>query len=828
MPEVDGLNAGYATTILEQYLENPESVPSEWRALFESGESELLGELPGLARLLERLGTNGGNGAAALAAPPAQAPAPAQAQTQPAPAPDELLLGGVAAAMALVKAHRMHGHLAAHLDPLGSEPVGDPALEPERLVPKLTPELQAQIPANLLRLYVPAETLADALPRLRETYCGTIAYEIEHISEHELRVWLRKAIESGKYRQPLTPDEKKRLLERLSEVEGMESYLRRVFLGQKSFSIEGLDAMVPMLDEAISLSAEAGAHEVVIGMAHRGRLAVLAHTLGQPYETILREFEGERTIEAVVSTPEGGSGDVKYHLGAEGVRKTTSGEITVALCANPSHLEAVDPVVEGRARAEQTDRSTRAGVHDPGVALPILIHGDAAFAGQGVVAETLNLEALAGYTTGGTLHLIANNQVGYTTDPAEGRSTRYSSDLAKGFDVPIIHVNADDPEAAISAIRLALAFRRRFGHDVVVDLVGYRRFGHNEQDEPAYTQPLMAQKIAHHPTVRQQYAERLAEEGVVPADESQTMEKRVETRLKEAHEHLKDTFGQPQEPAEHQPTHAPDDAPNGPVTAVAAERLRELDAELRVVPDHFTIHPKLAKQLERRPAAIEEGGIDWGHAEALAYSSLLVEGIPIRLTGQDTERGTFGHRHLVFHDAHTGERYAPIQHLPEATASFEVHNSPLSEYACVGFEYGYAVAAPEALVLWEAQFGDFVNGAQIMLDQFVTAGLSKWRETSRLTLLLPHGYEGNGPEHSSARLERFLQSTAQDNIRVANPSDVGAVLPPAPPPSPRARRAAARRDDAEGAPPFEGRDLHPRRPRRGLVRAGARRSEHGG
>src|SRR5690349_7734733 len=331
MPEVDGLNAGYATTILEQYLENPESVPSEWRALFESGESELLGELPGLARLLERLGTNGGNAGAALAAPPAQTPAPAPAPTQPATAPDELLLGGVAAAMALVKAHRMHGHLAAHLDPLGSEPVGDPALDPERLVPKLTPELQAQIPANLLRLYVPAETLADALPRLRETYCGTIAYEIEHISEHELRVWLRKAIESGKYRQPLTPDEKKRLLERLSEVEGMESYLRRVFLGQKSFSIEGLDAMVPMLDEAISLSAEAGAHEVVIGMAHRGRLAVLAHTLGQPYETILREFEGERTIEAVVSTPKGGSGDVKYHLGAEGVRKTTSGEITVAL-----------------------------------------------------------------------------------------------------------------------------------------------------------------------------------------------------------------------------------------------------------------------------------------------------------------------------------------------------------------------------------------------------------------------------------------------------------------------------------------------------------------
>ena len=765
MPDVDGLNAGYATTILEQYLENPESVPSEWRALFESGESELVKELPGLARLLETMERNGGNGGGAAAAPPLPAPAPTA--PQPSAVPDELLLGGVAAAMALVKAHRMHGHLAAHLDPLGSEPVGDPALEPERLIPKLTPELQARIPASLLRLYVPAQTLADALPRLRETYCGTLAYEIEHLSDHELRVWLRKAIESGRYRRPLSADERKRLLERLTEVEGMERYLRRAFLGQKSFSIEGLDVMVPMLDEAIEISAEAGAHEVVIGMAHRGRLSVLAHTLGQPYEAILREFEGERSIEAVVSTTEGGSGDVKYHLGAEGVRTAKAGEITVALCANPSHLEAVNPVVEGRARAEQTDRSTRAGLHDPGVALPILIHGDAAFAGQGVVAETLNLEGLAGYTTGGTLHLIANNQVGYTTDPAEGRSTRYSSDLAKGFDVPIIHVNADDPEAAISAIRLALAFRQRFGHDVVVDLVGYRRFGHNEQDEPAYTQPLMAQIIASHPTVRELYATQLAEEGVVPAEEAQQLDKSVEAELKAAHGRMKEAIADDDPPEV--PLHPPA-ATGGPVTAVAAERLRELDEELLRVPDHFTVHPKLLKQLERRPTALEEGRIDWGQAEALAFSSLLVEGIPIRLTGQDTERGTFGHRHLVLHDAHTGERYAPIQHLSDATASFEVHNSPLSEYACVGFEYGYAVAAPEALVLWEAQFGDFVNGAQIMLDQFIVAGLSKWGETSRLTLLLPHGYEGNGPEHSSARLERFLQSTAQDNIRVVNPS----------------------------------------------------------
>jgi 2-oxoglutarate dehydrogenase E1 component len=761
MYDVDGLNAGFESLLLEQYLENPESVPAEWRALFESGDSRLVASHPGLRRLLEALEGNG-RGAAA---PPAEAPAAEEPPQAPAREPDELLLGAVAAAMSLVKAHRSHGHLAARLDPLGSQPVGDPALEPERLVPKLTLELQRRVPAKLLRLYCPGETLADVLPRLREIYCGTIAYEIEHIPDHEQRVWLRKAIESGRYRRPLAAEEKKTLLTRLTEVEGLERYLRKAFLGQKQFSIEGLDVMIPMLDEAITLAAEGGAHETVLGMAHRGRLNVLTHIVGQPYTSILREFEGERTLEAVVGDPEGGTGDVKYHLGAEGVRKTPSGEVTVTLASNPSHLEAVDPVVEGRTRAEQTDRSTRSGVSDPSVAMPILIHGDASFAGQGVVAETLNLEGLAGYTTGGTLHLIANNQVGFTTDPAEGRSTRYSSDLAKGFDVPIIHVNADDPEAAIAAIRLALAYRRRFGHDVVVDLVGYRRFGHNEQDEPAYTQPLMAQLIGQHQAVREQFAARLVEEGVVSAEEAEDLVRRVETMLREAHEQLRQSFAaEPVAPGELRRPASPD----GIVTAVPTERLGDLNEELLRVPEHFTVHPKLARQLERRRAALEEGTIDWGHAEALAFASLLVEGIPVRLTGQDTERGTFSQRHLVLHDANTGERYAPIQYLDEASASFEVHNSPLSEYAALGFEYGYSTAAPEALVLWEAQFGDFVNGAQIVVDQFLVAGLSKWGETSRLTLLLPHGYEGNGPEHSSARLERFLQSTAQQNICVAN------------------------------------------------------------
>ena len=779
MPDVDGLNAGYASDLLEEYLENPNAVPSEWRHLFESGESDVVATHPGLSRLLEALGGNGhavadvpppASPAAAPAPAPAAAPAPAPAAPSPSPAPpapepatDELL-GAVAAAMALIKAQRMHGHLAARLDPLGAEPPGDPALEPERLIPRLTPELQARIPTSVLRLYVPGETLAEALPRLQETYSGTIAYEIEHISDHEKRLWLRQAIESWKYRKPLAPDEKRDLLQRLSRVEAFEQYLRRAFLGQKQFSVEGVDVMVPMLDEAIELAAENGAHEVVIGMAHRGRLNVLAHTLGLGYESIIREFEGERTIDAVVATEEGGTGDVKYHLGAEGTRTTRSGEVTVTLAANPSHLEAVDPVVEGRTRAEQTDRSTPMGLHDPSVALALLIHGDASFPGQGGVAETLNLSALDGYSVGGTLHLIANNQIGFTTDPSEGRSTRYSSDLAKGFDVPIIHVNADDPEAAVSAIRLAMAFRRRFESDVVVDLVGYRRHGHNEQDEAAYTQPLMAAQIANHATAREQFARRLIDEGVVDEEEAAAFVEQVVVELRGAHEHLKSSLAAPVAPEERIPVSTGGEV----VTAVPAERLRALNEELLQVPDGFTVHPKLLRQLERRLETIDAGGIDWGQAEALAFASLLVEGIPIRLTGQDTERGTFSHRHAVLHDVNTGETYTPLQRLDDAGASFEIYNSPLSEYACVGFEYGYSVAASEALVLWEAQFGDFVNGAQIVIDQFVVAGLAKWRETTRLTLLLPHGYEGNGPEHSSARLERFLQLAAQENLRVAN------------------------------------------------------------
>ncbi len=751
MRDVDALNAGYAGQLLEQYLENPEAVPPEWRDFFERSNGDLATALPGLSRILERHAPAETNGRAAEAAT--------------STADDHELLNAVSAATSIVRATRTHGHRAARLDPLGSEPPGDPALDPERL--GLTPELQRRIPAWVLRVYVDGNTLEDVLERLHEIYSGTIAYEIEHIDDHEQRMWLREAIESGRYRHPLSADEQRRLLGRLSEVEGLEAYLRKRFLGQKQFSIEGLDLLVPMLDEAIELAAVDGAEDIVIGMAHRGRLNVLTHVVGRPYDAILREFEGERTIEAVTLSDEGGTGDVKYHLGMRTTRQTASGEIGVTLMANPSHLEFVDPVAEGRTRAEQTDRSEPIARHDTSRALCILIHGDAAFPGEGIVAETLNLADLPGYTTGGTLHLIANNQVGFTTDPAEGRSTFYSSDVAKGYDMPIVHVNADDPAAALSAIRLALAYRKRFGRDVVVDLVGYRRFGHNEQDEPAYTQPLMAAAIAGHPSVLAQFAERLVAEGVVTREEVERFAEEVQQRLRAAHDHLKESFGK-HIPAKSRDEVIPPFDQDEVETDVPAERLRELNEQLIAVPADFHVHPKLLKQLQRRIAAVDDGTIEWGHAEALAFASLLTEAVPIRLTGQDSERGTFAQRHLVLHDAETGATYAPIQHLPGAHASFEVENSPLSEAAALGFEYGYTTSAAEALVLWEAQYGDFVNVAQVIIDQFIVAGLSKWRQTSNLTLLLPHGYEGSGPEHSSARLERFLQLAAQNNITVLN------------------------------------------------------------
>ena len=686
---------------------------------------------------------------------------------------NEELLRGVQAATTLVSRFRSHGHLAARLDPLGSEPEGDPGLDPEPL--GLSPEIQARIPAKVLQMYVPGATLADALPHLRETYCGTIAYEIEHIASHRQRVWLREHIEAGSFRDPLTNDESRWLLRRLVKVDALERFMHKAYLGQHQFSIEGLDMAVPMVDELIKLSAAHGGKEVVVGMAHRGRLNVLAHNLGRPYDTIFAEFEGASTLEAVTTIPQGGTGDVKYHHGTQGTYDLGNGEtIRVNLESNPSHLEYVYPVVEGATRAAQTTRQGPHAHQDTDAAVPIVIHGDASFPGQGVVSETLNLQALDGYKVGGTVHLITNNQVGFTTDPDDARSTRWASDLAKGFDVPIVHVNADDVQACMSAVRLAFAFRQEFGHDVLIDLIGYRRFGHNESDEPAYTQPEMYAKIKGKKRVSELWADRLVAEGIVSQEEVDSQAQEVWDKLTLLHQRLKAKIAAAAEHEGEQATgeYELDRSPSPEVdTAVPAARLREIGEELLSVPDGFTVHPKLVKQLERRREALgDAGGIDWAHAEALAFASLLTEGTPIRLTGQDTERGTFSQRHMVLHDAKTGQTVCPIQSLPEALAPLELHNSPLSELACMGFEYGYSQEAPETFVLWEAQFGDFVNSAQVIVDQFIASGLAKWGQTSRLTLLLPHGYEGSGPEHSSARLERFLALAAEGNIRVASPT----------------------------------------------------------
>ena len=709
--------------------------------------------------------------------PPPPAPAAAAIGTPSAQAtatsamPDEELMEAVQAATSLLKAYRTHGHLAAKLDPLGRESEGDPALDPEPL--GLTPELMAKIPARILRTYVPGETLADALSHLRETYCGTIAYEIEHIASHRQRLWLREAIESGEFRRPLTIDEQEALLKRLTEVDAFERFMHKAYLGQKQFSVEGLDMTVPMLDELTQLSATRGAREVVIGMAHRGRLNVLAHNLGRPYGTIFAEFEGSSTLEPITTLPQGGTGDVKYHHGAQGSYQLQGGEsIIVRLESNPSHLEFVAPVASGATRAAQTTRQGPHAHQDTNAAIPVILHGDAAFPGQGVVAETLNLQALDGYTVGGTIHIIQNNQVGFTTDPDDARSTTWASDPAKGFDVPIIHVNADDVAACVCAVRLAFAFRQEFGHDVLIDLIGYRRFGHNEADEPAYTQPEMYQEIKKHPSVRELFARQLVESEVVSEQQSTEMTDQVWAQLTEEHQRLKEQIAAAKDIDHATGEYQLDRTPSPEVkTAVAFDRLQVLNEELLAVPDGFTVHPKLRKQLEQRRDAVQSGsGIIWAHAEELAFASLLTEGIPIRLTGQDTERGTFSQRHLVLHDPKTGQEHCAMQHLPGALAPMELHNSPLSEMACVGFEYGYSQEGPETLVLWEAQFGDFVNSAQVIVDQFIVSGLAKWGQTSRLTLLLPHGYEGSGPEHSSARLERFLQLAAEGNIRVANPT----------------------------------------------------------
>ncbi len=727
----DGVNAGYVLELYERYQRDPMSVDAATRAAF------------------------------ARWAPPADT-----APVAPADTPGAVNLQAIVGAANLAESIRRYGHLAAHLDPLGSAPVGDPSLEPR--AHGVTGADLTQLPASLVGgpAAASAASAYDAIETLRRVYGSTTGYDYSHVFVPEEREWLRDAAESCRFRPPVDPIDAAELLDRLTQVEVFERFIHRTFPGKTRFSIEGLDMLVPILDEIVADAGGAGIRHILFGMAHRGRLNVLAHVLQKPYAEILAEFK-DPLFTRTWRIDLGYTGDVKYHAGARvEYGGKARGQLDVSMAPNPSHLEAVNPVVAGMARAAGTATDGRGPARfDPRITLPVLIHGDSAFPGQGIVAETLNLSRLAGYDTGGTIHVIANNQLGFTATPSESYSTSYASGLARGFKIPIVHVNADDPVACVEAARLAWAYRATFGRDFLIDLIGYRRHGHNEGDEPAFTQPLTCGTIQTHPTVREIWATGLIARGEVEPDAPDALVRKHAAVLEHALERL--------EPEHDTAPPAARQAVGGVAglaqTGIGLERLRALNDDLLDRPEGFTIHRKLERAREKRRAMLQDETqrtVDWAAAEELAFASIVEDGIPVRLTGEDVERGTFSHRHAVLHDARTGARHVPLQALSRAKATFELHNSPLTENATVGFEFGYNVQAPGQLVLWEAQYGDFINGAQVMLDEFVTSGRAKWGQRPSLVFLLPHGYEGQGPDHSSARPERFLQSAADLNLRL--------------------------------------------------------------
>lgn len=685
----------------------------------------------------------------------------------------EVQVEKIIAAVTLVNKIRAYGHLAADIYPLKDHKREYELFDLTRFA--LTKEDLEKIPARLICPDAPNDITNgyEAVQYLKEIYTKTIAFEYYHVNDIKEKNWLQAKVESGSLKPACHKELKRKLLKRVIEVEEFESFLHRTYVGQKRFSIEGLDTMVPMIDEIISESVLKGAQNINIGMAHRGRLNVLAHVLEKPYEMIFAEFQHAPNKKLVPSEGSigisfGWTGDVKYHLGLDRqIKSNNVSNVRLTLANNPSHLEFVGAVVEGFTRASQDDR-TKPGYpeEDSNKSLAILIHGDAAFPGQGIVSETLNLTGLKGYRTGGTIHIIANNTIGFTTESSDSRSTRYASDLAKGFEIPIIHVNADDPEACIKAAKLAIEYREKFKKDFLIDLIGYRRYGHNEMDEPMTTNPLMYKLIHEHPTITKLYGEKLVAENVIGKEEIKALKEEVTRKLKEAHDRVPKKND---DPVITNPPNSVERQLPKVNTAVPIEQLKQINNELLSYPSQFQIFDKLGKVLKRRNDALEgEGKIDWSLAETLAFATILEDGTPIRLSGQDSERGTFAHRNIILHDYVSGKQYSPLHTLSKAKASFAVHNSPLSEGSVLGFEYGYNVHAPETLVLWEAQFGDFANAAQVMFDQFIAAGRAKWGQKSGLVMLLPHGYEGQGPEHSSARLERFLILAAENNWTVAN------------------------------------------------------------
>lgn len=742
-----GPNLGYVMDLYEQYLEDPNSVDEELRNMFDAwGAPEALTE----QSYVNSSSTVSRNLSYTFEK-----------------------LQKVAAAVRFAEDIRTFGHLDASIYPMGIKHNEEDVLNESRY--GLTKEDLIEIPAKLLSPYTPdhVHNGYEAIQYLKDVYSKSIAFEFQHVHNFEEHEWLNEMVESGKIFKTLSKEKRISLLKRLTEVEGFESFLHKTFVGQKRFSIEGVDMLVPMLDELISEAVKSGTTNINIGMAHRGRLSVLAHVLGKPFELIFSEFQHAPNKELVPSEGSiginyGWTGDVKYHLGAD--RKIKDHNVVRArltLANNPSHLEFVDPIVEGYTRAAQDNRNVRGyPEQDIHKSMAVLIHGDAAFPGEGVVAETLNLSQLNGYKTGGTIHIIANNMIGFTTESHDSRSTKYASDLAKGFEIPIVHVNADDPEACLAAVYIAILYRNKFHKDFLIDLIGYRRYGHNEMDEPMATNPLLYEKIKKHETICKLYAKQLESDGIISLEDVRKFEQEVQDRLKKAYDKV------PKNEHQEEEIHIPETVSHGLPkidTTVPVDVLDKINRELITFPEGFTVFNKLQKILERRAKVYEEERkVDWSLAEAFAFATILRDGTPLRITGQDSERGTFAHRHLVLHDVKTGKTFSPLHRLSDVQVSFAIHNSPLSEVSVLGFEYGYNVFSPETLVIWEAQFGDFANVAQVIFDQFISAGRAKWGQKSGLVMLLPHGYEGQGPEHSSGRLERYLTLAAENNWTVAN------------------------------------------------------------
>jgi 2-oxoglutarate dehydrogenase E1 component len=729
--------------LYERYSSEPGSVEPEWQAFFGSMDQGARALLSGL---------RGGDSRPKAAGAPASA-APSGAHDA---AHDSIR------AMALINAYRNRGHLEANLDPLGLRAV-------ERQ-PDLDPATHGFAEADLDRpIFINGElgldtaTPREIVGRLRLIYCGNAGVEFMHIQDPEQKAWILQNLEGGNSRFLLKPEVKRDILVKLTMAEAFERFLHKKFVGTKRFGLDGAESVIPALEAILTSAVEYGVEEVVLGMSHRGRLNVLANLMGKPYESIFAEFQG------LPSAPgDLGSGDVKYHLGTSSDREIAGHPLHLSLNANPSHLEAVDPVVLGKARAKQQQRDD----HDRKRVMPLLIHGDAAFTGQGIVPETLDMSHLDGYRIGGTIHLIVNNQIGFTTNPVKARSGPYCSDVAKVLQAPIVHVNGDDPEMVVITASFTGEFRNKFGNDGIIDLFCYRRYGHNEADEPFFTQPLMYRRIGERPSTREVYAKRLIDAGALDEKDVAEIGRECEAVLAEAFERS----------TNHPPNEAEwlegswsglqkmqgYDARRGK-TAVDVGTLREVGTALTQVPEDFNLHRKIKRQLEAKKKVFESGdGVDWGTAEALAFGTLLIEGSPVRLSGQDCSRGTFSHRHAILVDQEDEQKYSPMNHIRPQQELLEAIDSPLSEMAVLGFEFGYSLADPRTLVLWEAQFGDFANSAQVIIDQFIAASESKWLRMSGIVLLLPHGYEGQGPEHSSARLERFLELCAEDNLQVVN------------------------------------------------------------